>query len=124
MRPPTPVHAGVQRVGWQGGRVAPSSPARRCTMRRIGIILGLLILASCSKPPTTGSVDGTITYKGKAVNAAAIVLHSTGKADEQFVVPVTQEGTFSTSSVPLGEYKIVVEVNKGGSGPSTAGMSA
>src|SRR5262245_35374806 len=93
-------------------------------MRRIVILSGLLFLAGCTpKPPTTGTVDGTITYKGKPVNGAALILHSTTAKDETFMIPVTQEGTFRTANVPPGDYKIVVEVAVGGAGPSTAGMS-
>ncbi|HEY7328513.1 MAG TPA: hypothetical protein VH592_12770 [Gemmataceae bacterium] len=57
-------------------------------------------------------MSGTITYNGKPVNGAILHLHPSGEGTTGVNVPVTQEGTFNTSDIPPGEYKIVVEGKK------------
>jgi hypothetical protein len=95
-------------------------------MRRIvPVLIVALLLAGCG--PKRGSkavVSGTVTYKGRPVNGAALLLYpaSAGKA-ETVTIPVSQEGTFHTADVPPGDYKIVVQPSAGTSGPSTRGMS-
>jgi hypothetical protein len=92
--------------------------------RIVTLSVALLVLVGCgSKRPAAGSVEGSITYKGQPVNGAGLELHSaTGKGE--FLIPVSQEGTFRTSDVPPGEYKIVVHGAVGSSGPPTTGMTA
>jgi len=94
-------------------------------MWRIVIVsVGFLLLAGCGpKRPAKGVVEGTITYKGQPVNAGSLILYPAGSGGSEFIIPVSQEGVFRTSDVPPGEYKVVVQVNQGGKGPSTAGMS-
>jgi hypothetical protein len=67
-------------------------------------------------------VSGTITYKNQPVNGATLVLISTDANGGSVTIPVSQEGTFSSSDVPPGEYKIVVEVSEGVAPFSTARM--
>jgi hypothetical protein len=83
-------------------------------MKRVLVVsIGLLLLVGCGpKRNPSGSISGTITYKGKPVNRAILRLHSSSGDKNIVRVPVTQEGTFNTSDIPPGEYKITVEGNK------------
>jgi hypothetical protein len=89
-------------------------------MRRIvSVCVGLLLLAvlvSCaSKRSRYGEVSGKITYKGQAVNDAALLLYPTsGTETNPITIPVDPEGRFRIADVPPGEYKIVVEGAEGG----------
>jgi hypothetical protein len=93
-------------------------------MRRfLAVSLGLLLLVGCGgRGSRAGVVTGTLTYKGRPVNGAALFLHPAGE-DEPILIPVTEEGTFRTSDVPPGEYTVVVEGTPGTPGPPTQGMS-
>jgi hypothetical protein len=95
-------------------------------MRRIiTVSIGLLLLAGCgSSRPPSGTVSGTITYKGQPVNGATLQLYPTAGGQSATVsIPVSQEGTFRTSDVPVGEYKIVVQPDPGNPGPNLKGVS-
>jgi hypothetical protein len=79
-------------------------------MRRIFVSLVLLSLMACgSKRDQGGIVSGKITYKGQPVNGAMLHLTPLPGPGPEIAVPVTQEGTFHTSNIPPGEYKVVVE---------------
>jgi hypothetical protein len=81
-------------------------------MRRIiTISIGLLLLTGCGgKSSRNGLVSGSITYNGKPVNGATLILYSTaGQGGENAQIPVSQEGTFKNAEVPKGEYKVVVQ---------------
>lgn len=56
-----------------------------------------------------GVVSGKITYKEKAVNGVKLQLYRLEGTGDPIVIPVSQEGTFHTSNIPPGEYKVVVE---------------
>lgn len=91
-------------------------------MKRIVIVsIGLFLLAGCGPThPNEGTVKGTITYNGKPVNGATLHLYPAAGGDIYTAVPVGQDGAFSTSDVPLGDYKVVVEGSTGMNGiPST-----
>jgi hypothetical protein len=83
--------------------------------RIVAVLMASLLLVGCaSKSGKPGVVAGTITYKGQAVNGAALLLYpSSGEVTNPITIPVTQEGTFSIADVPSGEYKIVVEGTAG-----------
>jgi hypothetical protein len=88
-------------------------------MRRIVVVsIGLLLLVGCGSKNTKGAVTGTVTYKGQPVNGAMLTLYP-----GRFPIPVTQDGKFSTTDVPPGDYKVVVEGTKGSEGPPTKDMS-
>jgi hypothetical protein len=86
------------------------------------ISVGLLVLIGCgSKREGVGIIKGTITYKGRAVNGAALMLYPS--SGNSVLIPVSQEGTFEVAGVPDGEYVVVVQPSTGTSGvPSTKGM--
>jgi hypothetical protein len=77
------------------------------------VLVGLALLAGCAKPSQSGTVTGTITYKGQPVNDAALTLYPAA-GGKPFVIPVTGDGTFSTTGVPPGDYKAVVLGRSGG----------
>ena len=61
-------------------------------MWRILIVaIGLLLLVGCSNKRSSGVVSGTITYQGRPVNGAALLLYPDGGGPE-ILIPVTQEG--------------------------------
>jgi hypothetical protein len=93
--------------------------------RALPILVAAVLLAGCGpKRAATGTVSGTITYKGKPVNGAVLHFYpAKGGAAETVMIPVNQEGAFDASGVPPGDYKVVVQPSKGTSGPSTKGMS-
>jgi hypothetical protein len=90
--------------------------------RLLVVSVGLLVLVGCgSKREGTGTVKGTIKYKGQAVNGAALTLYPS--SGNSVLIPVSQEGTFEVAGVPDGEYVVVVQPSTGDSGvPSTKGM--
>ncbi len=94
-------------------------------MRRIvPVLLVALLLAGCGpKRKASGTVTGTITYQGKPVNGAALLLYGPSSQSADFTIPVDQEGKFSSTDVPPGDYKVVVQPSAGSSGPSTKGMT-
>ena len=95
-------------------------------MRWIVVLsIGLLLLAGCGpRRPNSGTVTGTITYKGQPVNAGALTLYATAAEGGTLLVPVTEDGTFGTTDVPPGEYKVVVEARVGGAVGGTTGAQA
>jgi hypothetical protein len=94
-------------------------------MRRVTLVLiGALVLVGCntSKVPK-GSLKGTIAYKGQPINGGSLLLHGTDGNGIEVTIPVAQDGTFSSTEVPVGEYKVVVEPNPGGTPFDTTGMT-
>ena len=76
-------------------------------MRRlVAISIGLLILVGCRSK--VESLSGTITYKGQPVNNVMLHLYPVDGKSPDVPIPVTQEGTFRTTGVKPGEYKVVV----------------
>jgi hypothetical protein len=89
------------------------------------VSVGLLLVVGCKgKPPTTGDLTGTVTYNGQPVNDAALMLYAGNAEESSFVIPVSEQGTFTTTSVPPGEYKVVVAGRAGGTVGGTAGAQA
>lgn len=78
--------------------------------RLIFVAIGIVLLTGCgTKRSSGGTVTGKITYNGKPVNGALLRLIPSSKEGEEFRIPVTQEGTYNSSGVPAGDYKIVVQ---------------
>jgi hypothetical protein len=86
--------------------------------------IGLLFLAGCASKQVGGALTGTITYNGQPVNGALLRFDPTGATTGNPVdIPVDQEGKFSTTGVPPGDYRIMVTGMGGSEGiPSTKGM--
>jgi hypothetical protein len=74
------------------------------------VSIGLFVAMGCgTKRDQKGVVQGKITYKGQAVNDVTLHLYPVDGKGPDLSIPVTHEGTFSTSNIPPGEYKVVVE---------------
>jgi hypothetical protein len=79
----------------------------------VGLLL-LTVVVGCGHTGSRyGVVSGRITYKGKPVNDAALLLYAPGETDP-ITIPVTSEGEFSIADTPPGEYKVVVQGTEGG----------
>jgi hypothetical protein len=81
----------------------------------VGLLL-LAVLVGCGpKRPRSGVVSGKVTYKGRPVNDAALLLYPAGgAATEPITIPVTAEGEFRITDTPQGEYHVVVQGAEGG----------
>jgi hypothetical protein len=80
----------------------------------VGLLLVAVLVGCGPGRPRPGVVSGTITYKGRPVNDATLLLYSAGgDATGSITIPVTGDGTFRISDVPSGEYKIVVQGAEG-----------
>jgi hypothetical protein len=54
-----------------------------------------------------GKISGTVTFKGKSVEAAKVVFHL---ENGEFVgAKIKEDGTYSLSRVPAGAWKITIE---------------
>jgi hypothetical protein len=100
-----------------------STPYLWCTMRRIGMVsIAVFLLIGCSSGPEKSVVKGSISYKGQPVNGAMLFLYPITATEDvnPTTIPVTQEGTFSTDGVLLGDYKVVVRPSSGSAGRGPA----
>ncbi len=95
-------------------------------MRRIiAALIGLLLLVGCGGQSKKGGLSGTIKYKGQPVNGATLTLYPASGAGEGIPIIVAQDGTFSSTDIPAGDYKVVVEPSAGSAGtPSLKGVAA
>jgi hypothetical protein len=80
----------------------------------VGLLL-LAVLVGCrSKQSRGGAVSGQVTYKGRRVNDAALLLYPTsGEVTIPITIPVDHDGRFRITDVPPGEYLIVVQGAEG-----------
>ena len=74
--------------------------------RVVALLLGLLVAAGCGGKRET--VTGKVTYRGQSVGNVALHLYPIDGKGPDLTVPVTQDGTFRTTGVTPGEYKVVV----------------
>lgn len=80
----------------------------------------LTVLGCGGKRSDVSILKGKVTYKGQAVNGGAIVLTRVGGealskkgGKESISIPLSQEGTFQSNDVAIGEYKVVIQPEKG-----------
>lgn len=80
-------------------------------MKRVILVsIGLVLLIGCgSMRNTSRIVTGTITYNGKPVNRATLYFHPTSGEGKDISTITQEDGTFSVSDIPPGDYKIYVE---------------
>jgi hypothetical protein len=96
-------------------------------MRRViaASLVFLVLVVGCRTRIPTGVVAGKVTYKGNAVNGAVLNFNPTGSgAGVPLSIPVAQDGTFRTTGVPPGDYKITVQGSPGTKGPNIKNMTA
>src|SRR5262249_49397884 len=84
----------------------------------VSVIIGLLmlgVLVGCGpKRPKIGVVSGKLTYKGRPLSGAALLLYPPNDSDANPLnISVDQEGNFRIADIPTGEYKIVIEGTEG-----------
>jgi hypothetical protein len=80
----------------------------------IGLVILIGVVGCGPKRSRSGVVTGKVTYGGKAVNGAALLLYpSSGEAKDPITIPVTQEGEYRITDMPLGKYKVVVQGTEG-----------
>jgi hypothetical protein len=94
-------------------------------MRRIiAASIGLLLLAGCGSKVQKGGLSGTLTYKGEPVNNATLLLYpNAGAMGDAIPIPVGADGTFRSSGLPAGDYKVVVEGTAGTQMPNLKNVS-
>jgi hypothetical protein len=104
----TPVRCPLQSLVAAARRAGPTS-IPGCPMRWIVTVsVVLLLLVGCGpRGSRGGGLSGTVSYKGQPINGAALTLYDTKGG--MLIVPVTPDGTFRTTDVPPGEYKVVVQ---------------
>lgn len=71
-----------------------------------------MVMGCGSKRNQGGVVSGKVTYKGQPVNGATLRFYPVPGPGPDFSIPAGQDGTFRSSGLPAGEYKIVVEPNQ------------
>ena len=93
-------------------------------MRKTAIVLiGILVLTGCNTSKAAkGTLSGTVTYKGQAVNGGSLFLYDSS-GQEVATIPLDQQGIFRSSDVPAGDFKVVIEPSPGFTGPSAKGLS-
>jgi len=73
------------------------------------VAIAVLSLAGCGSKGGKGALSGKVTYKGQPVNGASLVLLPASGQGSEAIIPVRQDGTFSTTGIPPGEYKVIVK---------------
>jgi hypothetical protein len=73
-------------------------------LRRGWVLLLLGLAAGCG---ATGTVSGTVTYKGKALKAGTVTF-MTDEGGHVFSSEIKEDGTYTVSRVPAGPVKITV----------------
>jgi hypothetical protein len=91
----------------------------------VGLLL-LAVLVGCGPPRSrAGVVSGKVTYKGRPVGGAALLLYPTdGDLTDPITIPVTEDGEFRIADTPPGEYKVVVQGTAGAAEADLSGMPA
>jgi hypothetical protein len=80
----------------------------------VGLLLLVVLIGCGPKRPKIGVISGTITYKGRPVNGAALLLYPTNDPEGASVtIPVDQNGGFRIADIPPGQYKMAVEGTEG-----------
>jgi hypothetical protein len=93
----------------------------------VKVVVGLLFLAvlvGCgSRAKKSGTVSGTITYKGQPLNNAALLLYPAADTSATpITIPVADAGNFRISDLLPGEYKVVVQGTEGSSEASSISL--
>lgn len=77
--------------------------------RILFVAITVLSLVGCGSKAGKGALSGKVTYKGQPVNGASLLLLPASGEGAETLIPVGQDGTFSTTGVPPGEYKVIVK---------------
>jgi hypothetical protein len=80
----------------------------------VGLLLVVVLVGCGPRRPRIGVISGTITYKGRPVNGAALLLYPTNDPEGGTItIPVDQDGSFRIADVPPGQYQMAVEGTEG-----------
>lgn len=77
------------------------------------VAVSFVLLVGCTSKRAT--LSGKVIYKGQPVNNVSLHLYpnsDNAKETPDVILPVSQEGTFSTTGIKPGEYKVVVETQQ------------
>lgn len=102
-----------------------------CTSKTsLPVLILAIVSAGCGSvydEPTIDDFNGRLTHKGQAVSFPAdekVVLRLTfHKKAERFGIPISPDGTFDITWMPIGKYSATLE-RSGTSGPGDAGRGA
>jgi hypothetical protein len=71
------------------------------------VLLFLLMMAGCGRSGRpTGTVTGTVTYKGTPVPSGTVAFF--GPNDQVDSAPINSDGSYTATKVPLGPVKVTV----------------
>ena len=90
----------------------PGAPMWRILL----VSIAFLSLVGCGSKGGKHVVSGKITYKGNPVNGALLRLIPVADKGQESTIPVGQDGTFQTTGIQPGEYKVVVQPGGSSSG--------
>jgi hypothetical protein len=84
------------------------------------VFLSALALAGCG--PRTGIVSGKVTYKNAPLGSGTITFIGGPKGDKSQWSPISADGSYQVSNVPVGNVKITVETTAPSNLGSVGGM--
>ncbi len=87
-------------------RICPGTRAARWLLLALGTAL---FAAGCSKP--TGTVSGTVTYKGQKLKGGQVVFTPSSDSGYPVSAEIKEDGTYTIEKCPTGPVKISVETS-------------
>jgi len=74
------------------------------------VLAGALAVAGCGR--SSGTVTGTVTYKGKALKGGSVVfIPPAGGQAATVSAQIGEDGTFTAEKVPVGDVKVTVDTS-------------
>ena len=74
------------------------------------VLAGALAVAGCGR--SSGTVTGTVTYKGKALKGGSVVFIPPAGGEAATVsAQIGEDGTFTAEKVPVGDVKVTVDTS-------------
>lgn len=71
------------------------------------VLLLLLPISGCGKGRPSGTVTGTVTYKGAPLTAGKVTFY--GPKNQTATAAINEDGRYEATDVPLGLVKVAVE---------------
>lgn len=88
------------------------------------VAAGLFAAAGCeTKLPDRATVTGTVSYQGKPVTQGFVIVINKLVPTKQDQAPIRKDGTFEMTNAPLGDCKIVVQINPAKAADPEAGAA-
>jgi hypothetical protein len=80
----------------------------------VGLLLVAVLVGCGPKRPKIGVISGKITYNGRPLNGAALLLYPTNDPEGGAItIPVDQDGGYRIADIQPGQYKMAVEGTEG-----------